>query len=84
MAIRRAQAMIELAMGLFALALVVSALCAFAAYIVKSLEVQNALRVGGSSHAEVEVDAFAAANVFGRSTVSIDEKLRMPSKEILK
>ena len=39
--LRRGQALMELAVGMFTLALVVSALVAFAIYIVKSLEAQN-------------------------------------------
>ena len=40
----KGQALMELAVGMFALALVVSALCVFATYIAKSLRVQNSLR----------------------------------------
>ena len=41
---RRAQALVELALGMFALALVVSALVSFAAYMVRSLDMQRTLR----------------------------------------
>lgn len=75
------QALMELAVGMFALALVVSALCGFSLYIVKSLKAQNSLR---SSHGQssvtdsVELDAFAAKNVFGVKALKIKEKVEMP------
>lgn len=75
------QALMELAVGMFALALVVSALCGFSLYIVKSLKAQNSLR---SSHGQssvtdsVELDAFAAQNVFGVKTLKITEKVELP------
>ena len=43
---RRGQALMELAVGMFAFALVVTALCGFAVYIAKSLKMQNSLRTG--------------------------------------
>jgi len=80
---RRAQAMIELAMGMFALALVVSALCGFAIYVVKSLEMQNSLRVGKSSQSdELEVAEFAGEYIFGRTKVPIKEQVKMPMTTI--
>jgi hypothetical protein len=45
---RRAQALIELAVGMFAFALVISALTGFAVWIAKSLKMQNSLRTGAS------------------------------------
>jgi len=82
---RCGQAMVELAFGMFALALVVSALCGFAVYIARSLEMQNSLRVGDSSQKDtVEVSAFAAQYVFGMQTLDIKEKVEMPSRTILK
>lgn len=82
---RRGQAMVELAFGMFALALVVSALCGFAVYIARSLEMQNSLRVGDSSQKDtVEVSAFAAQYIFGRQTLDITEKVEMPPTEILR
>lgn len=85
---RRGQALMELATGLFALALVVSALCGFAVYIAKSLEAQNSLRSGsgGTSikSARVDVEEFAAKNVFGVKTLKIEEKVVMPQNVILK
>ena len=82
---RRGQALMELTVGLFALALVVSALCGFAVYIAKSLRMQNSLRIGASSqHDEVEVSDFAAGYVFGTDTLRLHEKVKMPPTVILK
>jgi len=82
---RCGQAMIELAFGMFALALVVSALCGFAVYIARSLEMQNSLRVESSSqHDELHVSDFAAQYIFGKETIDIKEKVVMPSRTILK
>lgn len=79
MATRRAQALIELVIGIFALTLVVSALCGFAVYIVQSLRMQNTLRTGASSqHGHVEVDALAAKYIFGSDRLNIHEKVVMP------
>ena len=80
----RGQALMELAVGLFALALVVSALCGFAHYIAKSLRVQNELRVGGKRSDFVEISSWAAQHVFGAETLKISEKLNWPSTTILK
>ena len=80
----RGQALMELAVGLFALALVVSALCGFAHYIAKSLRVQNELRVGGKRSDPVEISSWAAQHVFGAETLKISEKLNWPSTTILK
>lgn len=80
----RGQALMELAVGLFALALVVSALCGFAHYIAKSLRVQNELRVGGRRSDSVEISSWAAQHVFGAETLKISEKLKWPSTTILK
>lgn len=80
----RGQALMELAVGLFALALVVSALCGFAHYIAKSLRVQNELRVGGRRSDSVEISSWAAQHVFGAETLKIAEKLNWPSTTILK
>ncbi len=84
MAIKRAQALIELAIGMFAISLVVGALCVFAVYIARSLKVQNQLRTGGKHTDSVEVDEWTSANVFGVKTLKINEKLEMPSTAILK
>lgn len=85
MATKRGQALLELVTGLFALALVVSALSGFAVYIVKSLKMQNSLRVGASSQqGEVQVGEFAAKYVFGTETLKIYEKVEMPQTTILR
>ena len=81
---RRGQALIELAVGLFALALVVSALCGFALYIAKSLRLQNELRVGGQKTDSVEVSAFAAEHVFGGQKLKISEKLAWPQTTVVR
>lgn len=83
--LRRGQAMFELAMGMFAIALVVSALCGFAIYIARSLEMQNSLRVKShSQHDTLEVSEFSSEYIFGRTSVSIDAEVRMPRTEIVR
>lgn len=85
MGTRRGQALMELTVGLFALALVTSALCGFAVYIAKSLKMQNSLRIGASSqHDQVEVSDFAAKYVFGSDTLHLNEKVVMPPTVILR
>ena len=81
---RRGQALMELACGMFALALVVSALCAFAVYIAKSLEAQNAVRTGVEKTHKIEFSSFAAEHVFGTDKMTVKESVRMPSRTILK
>jgi hypothetical protein len=76
MATRKAQAMVELAVGMFALALVVSALAGFAVYIAKSLRAQNMARSSSpSSDTRVDVGAFAGEWVFGRQKLEVQEKV---------
>ena len=89
--LRRGQALIELAFGLFALALVVSVLCVFAVYIARSLEAQNALRngigTGGGANAKsdfVEIDDFAEKYAFGLPGLQIKETVEMPSTAIVR
>lgn len=82
---RRGQAMIELAFGMLALTLVVSALCGFAVYIARSLEMQNSLRVrDNSQHDTLEVSDFAAEYIFNKTTIDIKEKVELPSTVILR
>lgn len=85
---RRGQALMELAVGMFALALVVSALCVFALYVAKSLRAQNELRKGNggtSSRSDtVEVGDFAAANFTGTPVLKIEEKVVLPERTILR
>lgn len=93
---RRAQALIELALGMFALALVLSALFAFATYVVKSLDAQRKVRaqagqsalasstVGATSTetAEATFDTLATDYVFGFERVKIKEKVYLPPFKI--
>ena len=82
---RRGQALMELAVGMFALALVVSALAGFAVYIAKSLRSQNTVRSSSeSSDTTVQFDSFAAKWIFGGESVGVREKVAMPTTEILK
>jgi len=84
MATRRAQAMVELALGMFAMALVTSALCLFAVYIARSLRVQNTTRGSSPSSSDaVEVDDFAERYFVGSSTLEINERAEMPTTTIL-
>lgn len=82
--VRRGQALMELAIGMFTLALVICALCGFAVYIAKSLHVQNHLRTGGQKTDTVDVDDFTAKYVFGSGKILIRERLRLPETTILK
>ena len=64
----------ELAVGMFTLAFLVSALVVFTHYIVRSLDIQNHLR--GSSHGvadKIELEGFAADTVFGSRNLHIKE-----------
>ena len=85
---RRGQALIELAVGLFTLALVASALCGFAVYIARSLEAQNELRTtaGGTNSRSDSVDVgdFSSRYVFGTDVLNIRERIEMPERTILK
>ena len=64
----------ELAVGMFALALIVSVLCVFARYIAKSLEIQNHVRSSNAVFgAKVEVDKFVAETVVGDDNLHISE-----------
>jgi hypothetical protein len=84
-AFRRGQALMELAVGMFALALVVSALAGFAVFIAKSLRSQNTARSSfKSSDTTVEVDKFASEWIFGREKMDVAEKVVMPATAILK
>ena len=82
---RRGQALMELAVGMFALALVVSALCVFATYIVRSLRVQNSLRSSAPQmNKPVKVDDFAVKHFTGSDTLKMGEKVVMPPLEVTK
>jgi len=81
---RRGQALMELAVGMFSIALIVTALAGFAVYIAKSLAAQNELRAGKPSVSDsVDVGAFGASYVFGSETLTIRESVKMPRREIL-
>lgn len=89
MGTKRAQALMELAVGMFVIALVVSALSAYAVYIAKSLKAQNSLRNGSTASSAsksdtVEVGDFAAKHLFGTEKLEIREKVVMPRTTILK
>ena len=85
---RKGQALMELAVGMFALALVVCALCGFAGYIAKSLRAQNELRSrpGNSERSDsFEVEStFAERFLFGSPVLEIKETVFMPERTILK
>ena len=72
---RRGQALIELAIGMFTVALILGASFYFVRYIARSLEIENHIRAPGqATHtAEVQLDDFAADKVFGTRTLDIKE-----------
>ena len=65
----------ELAVGLFTIALLLSASFFFVKYIVRSLEIQNHLRSPGQAtyEADIKLDKFAANEVFGLRNLHIME-----------
>lgn len=64
----------ELAVGIFSLALLTSVLCVFARYIVKSLEIENHVRSSNAVFgAKVKVDKFVAETVVGDDNLHIRE-----------
>ena len=82
---RKGQAMMELAAGMFALVLLVSALCAFTAYITRSLEVQNSLRgPDPKMNKAVELDDFSIRHFAGKDEIKMEEKAVMPPLEVAK
>ena len=84
MATRRGQAMVELAGGMFAIALVLSAVTLFAVFMTRSLREQNSARGPSPEKAEpLEVDAFAESYFAGRKTLETKEQVEMPSTLIL-
>ena len=72
---RRGQALIELAVGMFTIALLMSAFFFFVKYIVRSLEIENHLRSPGqTTYADsIKLDDFAANEVFGLKNLHIME-----------
>ncbi len=81
---RKGQALVEVAVGMLALALVVSVLCGFALYITKSLEIQNKLRVGGKRCETVEVSDPMTTYLFGSGQLKASEELSWPSTIIVR
>ena len=69
------QALMELAVGMFTIALLLSASFFFVRYIVRSLEIQNHLRKPGQgTYADsIKLDDFAANEVFGLKNLHIME-----------
>ena len=69
------QALIELAVGMFTIALLLSASFFFVKYIVRSLEIENHLRSPGqATYADsIKLDDFAANEVFGLKNLHIME-----------
>ena len=82
---RRGQALMELAVGMFAIALVVGCLCVFAVFIAKSLRVQNSLRSSAPqpSGEKVEFGEFLHG-IVGRHWLVVDERVALPSTAIAK
>lgn len=73
----------ELVVGMFVIALVLSAFFYFIRYIVTSLRIENALRQPTSEIQEViELDVFAADEVFGLKNLPIKEPRGIASLEI--
>ena len=75
----------ELAVGMFAIALVVGCLCVFAEFIAKSLRVQNSLRSSEPqpSGEKVEFGEFLHG-ILGRHWLVVDERVALPSTSIAK
>ena len=82
---RRGQALMELAVGMFAIALVAGCLCVFAVFIAKSLKVQNSLRSSSPkpSGEKVEFGDFLQG-VLGRHWLVVDEHVVLPATTISK
>ena len=81
---RRGQALVELAIGMFAVALVIGAISLFTVFIARSLREQNAARGPSPEPAEpVEVDAFSESYFAGRKTLESRERVQMPPNYIL-
>lgn len=93
--LRAGQALMELAFGLLAVALVLSALFGLVRYVAKSLDRTRSMRVqagrsaldatsphGYSTSAvrdSVEVEPFAAEYIFGKRTLKIHEEVALPN-----
>jgi len=82
---RRGQAFMELAIGMLALAIVTSALTVFAVYIATSLRVQNSLRgPAPQPNVRIKLDDFAMRHFGGDDSIKMDERVVMPSLEVVK
>ena len=80
---RRGQAMMELAIGMFAIALVAGCLCVFAVFIAKSLRVQNSLRSSAPMPSgEKVVFGDFLQRIVGRHWLVVEERVVMPSTVI--
>lgn len=80
---KRGQALLELACGMFTLALLIGLLTIFARYIVRSLEIQNHLRGANRGVSDkIELDAFAAESIFGSRNLHIKEPFSGSSRSI--
>jgi len=73
----------ELAVGMFALALVVSALVTFTLYIARSLEIENHLRGHQRGVADkIKLGAFEESQLFGVRQLHIKEPFASTSRSI--
>ena len=80
---KRGQALMELAFGMLTLVIVVSVLCGFTVFIVRSLKAQNSARRGfAEGGGEVEVGIRIGNAVIEKMTVK--ENCRMPAMTIMK
>ena len=74
MRIRRGQAVIELTLGLVAIAILVSAFVYVVRFMTSSLRIQNHLRSSAPVYAEsIHLDRFAAQEVFGQKRLHVYE-----------
>lgn len=82
---KRGQAMMELAIGMFALTLIVSVLCSFAIFFAKSLRVQNSLRSSSPqpSGEKVPLGDFLYV-IVGKHHLFVDEHVTLPPTTIVK
>lgn len=80
MRIRRGQAMVELSLGVFTLALLTGALCGFAVYISRSLRMQNAARGTMPLAAEQVEVSFGGYS----GELSVNERAELPDRLIAK
>ena len=80
---RSGQALMELAVGMLALVMVVSALCGFGVFIARSLRAQNSTRSGSTDgNGEVEVGIQIGNHTLEKMRVK--EHCQMPQMTIVK